>query len=325
MARLRTVMTITITSAIALAISACGKSEDGKTPFAPPAGKAREIFWAQSVEINVKMAAMGMDDTTTQTTKMNLLATPGEAAADGSINLETTFDYVTAETSGASNPAMGGADPNASNKALAKGLMGKSFSATVDAGGNVMSLSGTDALLNGVLAEMGGLEYPAELGGDDLKAVMENSMKQQFGDVAMTNMVEDIVVPRSLESLEPGTTWTRTGSVDFGLLPTNFTYTYTVTEQTDATVIVEQASTFKLDPNGVNMIEVLKLNQMVKNLGEMTLDVSGTGSASYTIDRASGWADAYDGTITLTGKLGLGAMSADINITITQDFVANFQ
>ncbi len=324
MARLHPVLTTALTGAIALTVSACSKPDEGKTPFAPPADQAREIFWTQVVDTNVKVAAMGMDDTTSQTTKMNLLATPSEADDAGMRSVDTTFDYFDMSMSGAQNPALGGVDVNAANKAVAKGLMGKSISANVDVGGNVISISGADAVAESVLAEMSTLEYPEEM-GDVIKKLAEESTLQQFGEDAMKNLAETFIVPRSLEKLSPGTTWTRSGKADFGMMPTDVTYTYTVSERTDTAVIIGMASTFELDPSGTNMVEMIKQNPMVAQLGEPTLTLSGTGTGTYTIDSASGWAQVYDGTNTLTGKLAIGPMNADIDITIAEDFTSNFK
>jgi len=324
MARLHSVFTAAITGAIALSVSACSKPDEGKTPFAPPADQAREVFWTQVVDTGVKVPAMGMDDTSSVTTKMNLLATPSEAGADGTTDVEITFDYFDTSVAGAQNPALGGMDMNASNKAIAKALMGKSITASVDPGGYVVNVSGTDALSEGVLAEVSKLDFPEEM-GDAMKKLMEETTVQQFGNDATRNMIETISLPRSLDSLEPGVTWTRSGKSDFGMLPTDVAYTYTVTERTDAAVIVEQTSTYTLDPNGTNMVEMIKLNPMAAQLGEPTFEVSGTGTGSYSIDRASGWAQSFNGSTTLTGKLALGPMNADITITIAEDFTSNFQ
>jgi hypothetical protein len=324
MDRLHPVLTIAITAAMACTISACGNPVDTKTPFAPPAGQAREFFWTQVVDMNVKAPAMGMDDTTTQTTKMNLLANPGEAGADGSVDVEVTFDYYAGETTGGANSAMGGMDQNASNKAVAKAMMGKSFTANVDAGGRVLSLSGVGALKDSVLAELNEIDYPDEAAAA-IKTIIEETTNQQFGEAGMREMTESFILPRSLESLDAGVTWTRDSKMDFGMMPTNVIYTYTVTERSETAVSVEEASTFELDPYAKSLVDMVKLNPMVASLGEPTLSLNGTGTGSYTIDSTSGWVSAYDGTITLTGKLEIGPMNADIKITATQDFTSNFQ
>jgi len=324
MARLHPALTIAITGALALTISACSKPAETKTPFAPTAGQAREFFWTQVIDMSMKAPAMGMDDTTIQTTKMNLLATPGEASADGLIDVEVTFDYFAGETAGGASSAAAGLDQNASNKSIAKAMMGKSITANADAGGNVVSLSGVDTLKDSVLAELNKIEYPGELAGT-IKTIIEQTTDQGFGEAAMKDMTESFILPRSLENLDAGVTWTRYSKTDFGMLPTNVTHTYTITERSDTAVSVEETSTYELDTSAKSLVDIVKLNPMVAGLGDPTLSLSGTGTGSYTIDSASGWANAYNGSATLKGNLEIGPMKADINITSTQDFTSNFQ
>ena len=264
---------------------------------------------------------MGMNGSTTATTKMNLLAVPGEPGADGTTDVETTIDYLDVQQSGELFPTGGGPDLSQSNKALAKGVRGKSFNAQVDAGGYVVSLSGTEALVDGALAELENVEFPPEA-GDAAKKVVADIVKQQFNDDAMKNMVEYFVMPRSLEKLDPGTTWSRSGNVDFGMMPATGSYTFTVSERTETEVYINESSTYEFDPSAPSMISMMQSNPDIQSLGDMKFELSGTGTGTYVVDLATGWAVSNNGTIDLKGKLTAGPLNADITVNVAQDFTS---
>lgn len=325
MARYHHAIVATLTAAIALAVSACSKPDEGKAPFAPPAGQAREIFPSEVVDTTLTVASMGMEGTMSQTTKMTLLATPGEPSADGSVNMDVTVDYMTLEQDGALLAAMADSmDMNPIFKAVSKGAIGKTFAASVAADGSVTNVSNYEGLLNGVVGELGNAVLPEAM-DDAAKEQVENIAKQMYDDGGLQSAVERITVVRSLEKLDPGVTWTREINENIGLWPVISTYTYTVAERTDTNITVEETSAFTFDDSVPSIISVMKQNELIKNFGEPSFEMTGTGTGSYTIDPQTGWATSQNGTATLTGKFLAGPINADVNVSVTRDFASSFK
>lgn len=322
MAMFHRALLLTLAGAIALGVSACSNPDEGKAPFAPPAGKTREIFPNEVVDTKLVLTNMGQEGSTTQTTGMTLLAVPGEARADGSVDVEITVDYLTLQQEGALLAAMADAlDMNPVFTAVSDGATGQSFTATVAPDGSVVSVSNYDGLLNGVIGNLADAVLPEAMQGP-AKQQVEDIAKAMYDDGGLQAAVEQVTVVRSLEKLDPGVTWTREVNENLGLWPVVSKYTYKVTERTDSAVTVEETSTYTFNDAVPSLISVLKENEIIKNFGEPTFELTGTGTGSYTIDLETGWATSYNGTGTLEGKFMAGPVNADVNVNVTRDFTS---
>ena len=60
-------------------------------------------------------------------------------------------------------------------------------------------------------------------------------------------------------------------------------------------------------------------------MGESTINLTGTGSGTYVLDAATGWADSYSGNAALSGTFTAGPLKADVNVTATQGVTSTFQ
>lgn len=323
MARLHPVLTIAITGAIALAISACSKPDEGKAPFAPPAGQTREVFTNQVANISLKVPAMNIDGAMSQTRTTTLQLTPDEPAADGSVNVTATVDFANAQLTGALFPGSE-MDMSSVYKAFADGLMGQTISATIGADGNIISTADIEKLAESVNSKLDTKSIPEAL-GENAEATVKGIFERLLGDDEIRGLIEHVVLPRSLEKLEPGVTWTRQSKVDFGLVPTNASYTYTVKERTETNVTIEEAGTYDLDQGATGLISMFVDNPIVKAMGEASVTLSGTGTGTYVLDSATGWTNSYEGTTALAGKFTVGPLNADLGVNVVQDYTSTFK
>lgn len=323
MARSLRIASIAFTGAIALTISACSNPDEGKAPFAPPADQTREIFTNQVADITLKVPAMSIDGAMSQTRTTTLLLTPEAPAADGSVTVNATVDYANAQLGGALFPGSE-MDMSSVYKAFADGLVGQTISATVGADGNIISTTDVEKLAESVNSKLDGDSIPEAL-GENAEATVKGIFQRLLGDDEINGLVEHVVLPRPLEKLDPGVTWTRQSKVDFGLVPTNATFTYTVKERTETNVTIEEAGAYELDSGATGLISMFVDNPIVKAMGEATVTLSGTGTGTYILDSATGWTDSYAGTTALAGKFTVGPLNADLGVNVVQDYTSTFK
>ncbi len=323
MARFHSVLTTAFIGAIALGVSACSKPDEGKAPFAPPADQAREVFTNQVSEISLKVPAMNINGAMTQTRTTTLILTPEAPAADGNVNVSATIDYANAQLAGSLFPGSE-MDMSTVYKAFAEGLMGQSIGATISPDGNIVSTENIEKLAESVNSELDGKTIPEEL-GEKAEETVKGIFQRLLGDDEIRGLIEHVVLPRPLETLDPGVTWTRQSKVDFGLVPTNATYTYTVKERVGTTVTVEEAGTYELDQGASGLISMFMDNPIVKAMGDASVTLSGTGTGTYVLDGASGWTNSYEGTTALTGTFVVGPVNADLGVNVTQDYASAFK
>jgi hypothetical protein len=322
MVRIRSLVTLTVLCAAALAVAACaGDPDEGKAPFTPDAGVAREIFTNQSVDTSIKVPAMNINGTLSDASEVIYLATPGEPGADGVVPVEVLFDNVTGSMSGELIPGMDMSFMNDIDKAVGEGLTGKSFTVNIGRDGRVASAAGGSGIIDGVVTKVNDVSLPAEM-ADSLTGIISEIANARFGDDALRSDAEHFSVPRSLEKLEPEMTWTNDRPTYFGNIAVDASYTYTVASVDEFTATIQEAATYTLDKSKPGLISMLTSSPVIKAMGEPTFDLSGTGTGTYTVDLASGWATAYDGTATMTGKFAAGPVNADVEVAATRDFVS---
>jgi hypothetical protein len=129
---------------------------------------------------------------------------------------------------------LSGDDPMILMKKLFAGIVGKAFTMKVDEEGNVLSVTGFDEIINGMVDSAGVNE--------DMKQQMRVSLKDQFNEQELKNQFAQAFMIFPNKRVKVGDSWQKKYSTG-GKMPAAFSTTYTVKKMENEQVTLDAKTT----------------------------------------------------------------------------------
>jgi hypothetical protein len=199
-----------------------------------------------------------------------------EVKEDGTAVVQVTYDSIQFKQEG----PMGAMDYDSDNPPETVPLMAKGFAALVGQGfsldmtpeGRVIRVEGADQLLARVTESID-IAVPA------MRSTIETQMKQQFGDQALKEMMEQMMAIYPEEAVAVGDSWSRKMTVARGF-PMIIDNNWTLKSRADGVAVVEVSSKVEPNPDAGPM-----------EMGGMSIQqkLRGTQNGTIEIDETSGW------------------------------------
>lgn len=235
--------------------------------------------------------------------------------SDGSMNLKVIYNsFLQDVQSAAGRMTYNSTNPKDKDNPFAKiyeALINKSFNLKLSPQGNVVNISGVDALLKTIIKN---LKLPNAEAAD----MAEKSLREQFGDKAVRESMQNMMSIYPQSPVSPGDSWSKSYSTS-KIFNANFDTKWTLKEVKDGKAIVIVSSKIKGVPpkKSENGMPVPKYN------------ISGEQSGILELDVASGWVSKAKINQKLGGKVELDkteqteAISIPLSIesTITMEAV----
>jgi hypothetical protein len=249
-----------------------------------------------TMEQDVVMWINGNEQETHQTMVVTQVFDVKEVHFDGSATIEVTFDHMAMK---AESPQgvfeYDSEDPPDEVPLQAKGfaaMVGETFTMRITPEGRVTEVSGIDELYDRMLED---LELPEEM-----KKMLGEQMKRQFGNEAIKGMVENFTAVLPPEPVAVGDSWSNEITLTAGFTAI-LEVTGTLTDRTDGVSTIELDCTIKPLPNAPPM-----------DMGPMsiTYKLEGTQKATLKIDEGACWfaegriTQEMEGEIIMSGMPG---------------------
>lgn len=210
--------------------------------------------------------------------------------------VEVSYDRIAMETD-----AMGqhikydSRDTVGSNPQLAMlgGMIGKPFQMTVSGTGQVLQVSGFDAVLNGMTGNP----------NDPSAAAARQQFDQMFSDEAVKQMLSQSTNIYPEKPVKPGDTWNRTLTSAMGPITMEINNTYKLESANDKTAKVS-----------VNATIVGKTAAGPGAIQGMTVDMKGKQSGTLDIEIATGMLQKMDITQDIDGNMEMQGMKVPMKI-----------
>ncbi len=210
--------------------------------------------------------------------------------------VEVSYDRIAMETD-----AMGqhikydSRDSVGSNPQLAilNGMIGKPFQMTVSATGQVLQVSGFDAVLNGMTGN------PNDPGA----AAARQQFEQMFSDEAVKQMLAQSTYIYPEKTVKPGDTWTKTHTSNMGPIAMEINNTYKLESANDKTA--------KVSLNATIVGKTATGNGAIQG---MTVDMKGKQSGTLTLEIATGILQKMDLTQDIDGNMEMQGMKVPMKI-----------
>lgn len=185
------------------------------------------------------------------------------------------------------------------------GLVGQSFTATMNSLGEVGEVEGVSAMLDNMMEQFG--DMPATE-----KANIRASMEGQFGDEGIKSTIQAASPAFPEKKMKVGKPWESIDVLQSGF-KMNKTSTFVITSVSDSEVAIDVDATLVSDPE----------SSMETNGMNLNYDVTGDGNGSQVLDRASGMVKTMtleqnmSGEVTATGGMMGEGMTWPMSIVST--------
>lgn len=258
-----------------LTFAACKqeKKEEVKLRLNFKEGKTYSYKITTDQEIEQTIQGQKMD--IKQVIGMNYVFDVQKVDKNGNATVKVTYKSLSLSQHGAgSNIEYNSENPGTDIPLAAKGfhnMAGKSFNMQVTPEGQIKNVQGIDKILDELFA---GKEYK----NNEEVTALRNSMKEQFGEKAIAQNMNNMLNIFPDESMETGESWQRTLSMSSGF-PVILENNYTLKEIKGQLAIVELKSEIK--PNE-------KAKEMEMGGAKVLYNLSGNQSGTLKINKNSG-------------------------------------
>ena len=293
MLRGRSLLAVLATVFVVGTFSSCGRGPQSKGPqakgpesAAPPGkielrlrlepGKAYKLRMTAAQKITQTLA--GMKQEMPQTTGFELRHDVKEVRDDGTAVIRVTYDSFQYKTEG----PMGKVDYDSSKPPaeealhpMAKGfaaLVGESFWIDLTPLGRATRVEGADQLAARVAAK---IEVPME----SLRATVEQQMKDQFGDQALKETMEQMMGIYPDQPVGVGDSWSKKMVVTRGM-PVVINNTWTLKSRREGVAFIDVQSSVEPNPDA---------EPMEMGPAKVKPRLAGTQQGSIEMDEATGW------------------------------------
>jgi hypothetical protein len=229
-----------------------------------------------------------------QTIGFGLTQAVKEVREDGTAVVQVTYDSVKFKQEGPMGAMdYDSANPPATVPPMARGfaaLVGQGFSMDMTPEGRVVRVEGADQLLARITEN---IEIPMPA----MRSTIEAQMKQQFGDQALKEMMEQMMAIYPEKPVAVGDSWSRKVTVARGF-PMVMDNNWTLKSRADGVAVVEVRSTVEPNPDaGPLEMGGMRIQQKLRGDQQGTIE----------IDETSGWVlkstlnQEFSGEMTIIG------------------------
>jgi len=264
---------------------------------------------------NISQTIQGQRHDIIQTTGTGHTFDVEEVDADGNALVKVTYRSVLFKQDG----PMGKIEYDSSNPPaiippMAMGfaaLVGQSFSMMISPDGHIIDVQGVDAMLTHVMKKLDIPEGP-------MKVSIEESLKNQFGDQALTEIMESMMAIYPEKPVGIGDSWTRKVVISKGF-PMILDNTWTLKDRKGGVAIIEVSSTVNPNPEAAPI-----------EMGTMRLsyDISGEQEGTIELQEATGWTTRAKFTQNFSGLVKIGGtpqMPEGMSWPISIDSVVSYE
>lgn len=325
---LATTVLVVIALVLAVATGAAGTAAAAdKVELKLRLDEGQTYMLNMTVKQAITQTVMDQEQTIDQTMAFGISLKTTKVDADGAMTIEVKYDSIFFEQDGPMGATTyDSADPPDEIPMQAKGfaaLVGRGFTMKITPTAKVLELEGIDKMLDEILEFM-------ELPEGPMLDQMKEGLKQQFGDEALKQQMQQMFATYPDKPVGVGDSWTAEANLT-GMMPMVLKNTYKVTAIADGVVTLDGEST----------VEPIKDAEPVK-MGPMTMKIEMSGSQKGTMqigeksglplkasidqdlagtitmtppgsDEAMSIPMTIKGTITLEGKMADEAKPADDN------------
>lgn len=275
--------------AVILLLASCGeKGEKILIKLNLEAGKTYQI--ETIIEQKISQTIEGVTQQMRQTIGNGFDYAVVEKDRDGSVKVQITYTSVYIKQSS----DMGAVEYDSKNPpetipAIAQSyapLVGLGFSARFSSTGKVSEVSGIEEMYDQVIAKM-------DLPDGPQKANIEKALKDQFGEKAITEMMEKSMTMYCSKPVGIGDSWSSDYSITQGM-PMHLENEWILTERKNGIAFVDVKSKVSVDTDAPGL-----------DMGgfKIKYNVSGEQSGSMEIEESTGWVQSSTLTQNLSGTL----------------------
>ena len=256
------------------------------------------------VDQEISQEMQGQEQAMTQKISMGYTFYVEDVDADGVASIKVAYDSITFEQSSAMrtiayDSSKDAAPADAAASAFAA-LVGQSFSVKIAPDGSVKGVKGVDELVAHVMGKM-------DVPDGAMKTTMEKSLKNQFGEQGVKDMMVNITGIYPDGPVSEGDSWNKRFVMSAGM-----------------GMILESACTLKKRKNGVAIIDVntkispnTETPPMDMGFAKISYDISGVQKGTVEVDEATGWPIRSKFTQEFSGITKVeGATSMEIPISV---------
>ena len=180
-------------------------------------------------------------------------------------------------------------------------LVGSSVTMVIGPDGTVKDIEGADEMLDSVMEKL------PDVGE---KEVYRESLKEQFGDTALKNMMEQQMAIYPDKPVEIGESWSKKMIISSGV-PMTIDNTWTLKSIEDGEVALDVKSDISSNTDG----EPIKMGPL-----EMKYDITeGSQEGTIYLDEETGWVIGGENTQNITGNVTMSAQGQELEIPITME------
>ena len=242
---------------------------------------------------DVSQTIQGQQQETKQTLGLGYTFDVNQVNSDGSALTRVTYDWVLFEQDGPlGKTKYDSATPPDTVPPAAAGyaaLVGQGFTMEISPAGWVQDIQGVDDMITRMLEE---LDLPEDPTTDSI----EQSFRDQFGDKALKEGMENMMAIYPEEPIGIGDTWNKTIAVAVGF-PMILENRWTLTALEDGVATVDVYTTVNPNPEAAP----LEIGPF-----KVSYDISGAQQGTMTLDEDTGWTISAHLTQTLAGEVAMG-------------------
>jgi hypothetical protein len=229
-----------------------------------------------TIEQEIVQWIEGAEQETTQTIGIGETLNVTAVDAEGTMTVEVVFGPMSIKSSGpqgefeydSENPP----DEIALQARAFAAMVGQGFTMKLTPKGHVTAIEGVDEMFQKIFDAV-------ELPEGQMKEAIMTDLKRQFGDAALSEMMEKTMAMLPTEPVGVGDSWDRTMTVTTGL-PSTIEDTWTLVDRKDGLATIEVKSTLKPNEDAPPM----KMGPFSMKFG-----LSGTQTGTLKLDEATGW------------------------------------
>ncbi len=270
---------VAITAIVALALvllPRCGQAAEDKVELRFRLEEGESYKLRVTIEQEIVQWIEGEEQEISQTIGIGETFTVKDVDDEGTMTVEVTFGPMAMKMEGPQGTfEYDSEDPPNDVPLLAQGLaamVGSSFTMKLTPEGRVTDLKGVDKMFERIFESLDLPEGP-------IKDSIVESLKNQFGDEALKEMMGNIMTGLPDKPVGIGDSWSHTIVLTKGF-PMIIKYTSTLTARKDGVATIKVESTIKSNPDAPPM-----------KMGPMTMKYKFKGSqnGTFRLDEATGW------------------------------------
>ena len=245
-----------------------------------------------NVDQDIQQTIQGQEQNMSSTMVMDYVFDTLDVDKEGNMLCKIIYERVAARQSGPTGSieynSSEDTEPTDANLVGYAALVGESFEIKISPQGLVGELKGTEVIIDKIVAKLNIPDGPQ-------KTFFEQNLKNEFGDKAMKEMMQNMFAIWPENAVGVGDSWEKTIAISRGM-PLTIDTIYTVKSIKKDSATIQISSTIKSDP------------ETAINLGagaKLFYDISGTQEGRMHLKISEGWIEnsTIEQTISGTAKL----------------------